>query len=190
MLEKILLLDRELLLRINGSHTPAWNTAMWYLSASWTWIPVYLLLLYAVRHTFSVKYAFYFMVFAAIAVGCADYVASGVLKPLVMRLRPCHDASLAEQIFLVRSYCGGQYGFASSHAANFFALATITSLTFRQYAVTLLAFVCAAAVAYSRLYLGVHYPTDVLAGGAIGAVFAAIAYGIFAWRIPRREHIR
>jgi len=103
-----------------------------------------------------------------LAVTLADQTTSSVLKPLFERLRPCHEL---EAVRLLVG-CGGKYGFPSSHAANFFAAATVFSLYFPRYKILYL--VIAFLVAYSRIYVGVHYPSDVIAGAIIGVMFAFI----------------
>ncbi len=162
--------DRALLLWINGLHTPFADVLMTFVSNKLVWIPLYALLLVVLIHKLGWKAA-------ALAVGVAvgvillsDQLASGLLKPLIQRPRPCHVSSLQQLLHLVDGKCGGKYGFASSHAANFFGLAMIiTGLLGRDARMLHVSlFIVAGTVALSRIYLGVHYPSDVFAGMIIG----------------------
>jgi undecaprenyl-diphosphatase len=108
-----------------------------------------------------------------LAVSLADQTTSSILKPLFERLRPCHEL---EGVRLLAG-CGGKYGFPSSHAANFFAAATLFSIFFPRYKIIYL--VIALLVAYSRIYVGVHYPSDVIVGSFVGIVEAFVLYKIY-----------
>ena len=205
--------DSELLLWINSHHTPFWDQVMWYASQSWTWIPLYLLMVFAIwKLTATLRpnspektsnnlhiYTFtnlphevivplagkeiILLVFIAVAcisaaAGLSDYVTSGILKKLICRPRPTHS-ELAGYLHLVNGYTGGKYGFPSSHAANTFAVATcflmiirnLTAVRLLYGTMTILMVLYVAVNCYSRMYLGVHYPLDILTGGAIGLLF-------------------
>src|SRR5262245_468889 len=123
MFETLKALDEKLLLAMNGSHTPALDWFFFWMSEKWIWIPLYAWLLLLYYRSFPGK-ILHVILAAALLIALSDQVASGVLKNLVHRLRPCHVPGLAEKIHLVNGYCGGTYGFVSSHAANSFALAT------------------------------------------------------------------
>jgi undecaprenyl-diphosphatase len=117
----------------------------------------------------------------------ADQTTSGILKPLIARPRPCHDPSLAPVIHLVHGKCGGSYGFASSHASNFFVFATYLSWHFkgRFRWVRIFLFGIASVVAFSRVYLGVHYPSDIVVGALIGLFSGSL--GIFMYKALMRR---
>jgi undecaprenyl-diphosphatase len=114
------------------------------------------------------KYGAVVSIVVILAVTLVDQTTSSILKPLFERLRPCHEL---EGVRLLVG-CGGKYGFPSSHAANFFAAATVFSVFFPKYKILYL--VIAFLVAYSRVYVGVHYPSDVIAGSLVGALGAFI----------------
>ena len=125
-----------------------------------------------------------------LAVALCDQVSSGLIKPLVGRLRPSHTPELAGLLHLVDGYRGGMYGFVSSHAGNAFGAVTYVALVLRRRRLTLVLTALALAVGYSRIYLGVHYPGDVLAGALLGVALGMLAYGValgLCWALPRLE---
>lgn len=175
--------DERLLLAINGAHAPWLDGIMITLSNRWVWIPMYLALagmIYWKRGGGELLLA---LLLAVPVILLADQVASGLLKPLVARPRPCHEAHLEAVLVNITGKCGGPFGFVSSHAANFFALCVyVGTLMWRESRWifwTLLA--VAVAVSYSRVYLGVHYPTDVLAGAVLGSVSGMLGSRAFRW---------
>ena len=121
------------------------------------------------------------IVVIALAVGAADFIASGILKDLVARPRPTRVPELEGVLHLVNGYRSGQYGFASSHAANTMACALLFSLIWRKKIATCGLMLWVAANCYSRMYLGVHYPTDILGGLIVGSLVAVVAY----WLLDR-----
>ena len=188
MLEELLHIDTELLLAINGCHAPWADTLMWIISAKATWIPLYLLLIgllvwrYRKPAMTSVKWlqrvpACVVMIVAiAAAVGLADFVASGILKEWVARPRPTRVPELEGVLHLVNGYKSGRYGFVSSHAANTMACALLFSLIWRNKVATIGLMIWVAANCYSRMYLGVHYPLDIIGGLIVGSLMALAAY--------------
>ena len=188
MLEKLLHIDTELLLAINGCHAPWADTLMWIISAKATWIPLYLLLIallvwrYRQPTTGRMKWlnklpaGVVMIVAIAAAVGLADFVASGILKEWVARPRPTRVPELEGVLHLVNGYKSGRYGFVSSHAANTMACALLFSLIWRNKVATIGLMIWVAANCYSRMYLGVHYPLDIIGGLIVGSLMALAAY--------------
>ncbi|MEL6593826.1 MAG: phosphatase PAP2 family protein [Bacteroidota bacterium] len=160
--------DQQLFLWLNGLHHPVLDPVMALISEKWVWIPLYAFLLYLIYQRLGWKGTLWTLLAVAVLITMSDQFASGFLKPTVERLRPCRTPELKDLVHLVDGHCGGKYGFASSHSANFFALATFMSafLAKRSWTITLLT--CAIITAYSRIYLGVHYPGDVIVGAMIG----------------------
>ena len=115
-----------------------------------------------------------------VAVGLADFTTSGIIKPLVCRLRPTHEPALEGMVHLVNGYTGGLYGFCSSHAANTMACGLLFSLLYKNKYATTGLMIWVALNCYSRMYLGVHYPGDILCGLLIGALLAALVYVVLA----------
>lgn len=189
MLEKLIHIDTEVLLAINGWHAPWADTLMWIISAKATWIPLYVLLIglliwryrqpvqTAVKWLQRVPACVVMIVVIALAVGAADFIASGILKDWVARPRPTRVPELEGVLHLVNGYKSGRYGFVSSHAANTMACALLFSLIWRNKIATCGLMLWVAANCYSRMYLGVHYPLDILGGLTVGAL---VAMGAFA----------
>ena len=186
-------MDTELLLAINGWHAPWADTLMWIVSAKATWIPLYLLLIgllvwryrkpapTAAKWLQRVPACVVMIVVIALAVGAADFIASGILKDLVARPRPTRVPELEGVLHLVNGYRSGQYGFVSSHAANTMACALLFSLIWRKKITTSLLMLWVAANCYSRMYLGVHYPLDILGGLMVGALTALLGFALLRW---------
>jgi undecaprenyl-diphosphatase len=175
-------LDRYLVLAINRAHKPALDALMIFASNRYAWIPAYALLIAVLIDVFR-RRAVVILPLVIAAVGLADSITSRLFKPFFARLRPCHDAKLASLLHLPDG-CGGQFGFLSSHAANSVALAVFLTLVLpkgRFHATKGLAFVWAALLSYSRMYLGAHYPSDVLGGAAVGALLGWGAAALFQW---------
>ena len=193
MLEQVLHIDTEILLAINGWHAPWADQLMWIISAKTTWIPLYLLLIgllvwrYRKPAMTNVKWlqkvpACVVMIVAiGLAVGAADFIASGILKDWVARPRPSRVPELEGMLHLVNGYKSGQYGFVSSHAANTMAVALLFSLIWRNKIANCGLMLWVAANCYSRMYLGVHYPTDILGGLIVGSLVAVVGY----WLLDR-----
>lgn len=188
MLEQLLHIDTEVLLAINGWHAPWADRLMWIVSAKTTWIPLYLLLVgllvwrYYKPAMTSVKWlqrvpaCVVMIVVIGLAVGAADFIASGILKDFVARPRPSRVPELEGVLHLVNGYKSGQFGFVSSHAANTMACGMLFSLIWRKKIATLGLMLWVAMNCYSRMYLGVHYPLDIIGGLLVGALVAAVAY--------------
>ena len=166
---------------------------MWIISAKATWIPLYLLLVgllvwrYRKPAMTNVKWlqrvpvCVVMITVIGLAVGAADFIASGILKDLVARPRPTRVPELEGVLHLVRGYRSGQYGFVSSHAANTMAVALLFSLIWRNKIATVGLMLWVAANCYSRMYLGVHYPLDILGGLMVGALVALLAFALLRW---------
>ncbi|NIJ54273.1 phosphatase PAP2 family protein [Dyadobacter arcticus] len=172
--------DQELFLWLNGHHVPWMDTLMYWITFKYTWVPMYLILVF-----FSMKpgarRGLGTILIVLISVVIADKITSGLMKPYFIRFRPCHEPTLQGMVHQVTG-CGGLYGFASSHASTSFALATTWFALLRPNVKYIgLLFVWACIYSYSRVYVGVHYPADIVIGALIGL--------LVGWLIIQLYHI-
>lgn len=173
MLNQVIEWDQQALVFLNTCFSAAWaDQAMITISGTFIWIPFYALLLYFLIKKF--KYNTVWIVgCVALTIVLCDQLASGVAKPLTERLRPCHEPFIRVLLRMVTD-CGGEYGFFSSHASNTFGLACFIWLIFEKIKPWGWLFAWATIVSYSRIYLGKHYPLDILAGALCGIIVACI----------------
>ncbi len=183
MLEFLLALDRYLLLKINSWHNPWWDTVMFFLTDGRAWLPLFLLL--TGWMAYKLKWQTLVVLFyVGLVILLADRLSAGLLKPWVGRLRPTHEPGLEDLLHIVNGYRGGLYSFVSSHAANAFGIATFLWLVLRHHIKWVwVMFVWAAVFSYTRIYLGVHYPSDIVAGALSGMIIAWLVYRLA--RLPR-----
>ena len=182
MLEHI---DKQLFLFVNSAHSPFWDPIMYFLSRLVVWIPLYLVLL--IYLGFKYKRRFLILIlFIAAAITLSDQI-SLVLKNITLRLRPCHDPSLEGLVHLVKGECGGMYSFVSSHAANTFNVALLSLLLIRKTWYSVFILLWSSSISYSRIYLGVHFPGDVLAGAILGALIGWMMYIMFDLIVTRKN---
>ncbi len=175
--------DQELLLFLNRLGDSAFDPFWLLMTSKWFWIPFYVILLYLLYKSFPLKKLIFVIILIAIGITISDQLA-GIFKYGVGRLRPCHNDLLMAKMRLVT--CGGQFGFYSSHSSNsFFLVSFLSILIGEKYRILpyILLF-WALLVSYSRIYLGVHFPLDVVYGAAVGfflgSVFANLAKKIIA----------
>jgi undecaprenyl-diphosphatase len=163
--------DTEIFLSINGCHSDFWDFVMWWASDKFIWIPVYLLFLYLLWKDYR-KMIWLVLVFAALLIFLSDQISVHLFKDVFERLRPSHEPDLAGMVHLVNDKRGGRYGFYSSHASNIFAIAVFVVSLYKRHCPSLYLFIFlwAGMIAYSRIYLGVHYPGDVIVGAIAGGI--------------------
>lgn len=171
--------DQELLLKLNGSDSLFWDGFMWVATSTYIWIPVGVALLYVIFKNNKLKESFLILCLLALTITLADQIASGFCKPFFARFRPTQDPELMYLIDIVNGYRGGRFGFISSHAANTFAVAFFVSLLIRSKSLSVMLMIWAALNAYSRIYLGVHYPGDILFGTLVGVIVGILMYVVY-----------
>lgn len=174
-------IDSRLFLFLNGLHTGWLDTVMVAITEMWPWIPIYILLLFLVFKQYG-KRGWWILLAVAVVILCSDQLSAHVCKPLFHRLRPCFNPELEGLVHLPKGLPGGKYGFVSSHAANTFAIATFLTAALRKgyRSVGWWIFAWAILSSYSRIYIGVHYPGDVVGGAALG-----ILVGFIIWRLMK-----
>lgn len=178
-MEALSTIDSDLFLFLNGLHADWMDGVMVLITQMWVWLPLYLLLIYWTVKQYG-KRCWWIFLAVALVVLCSDQLSAHVCKPLFQRLRPCYNADLQGLIHLPKGIAGGQYGFVSSHAANTFAIAAFLTAALRKkykwmgIALYLWAFISS----YSRIYIGYHYPGDILCGAVLG-----ILVGLTLWKV-------
>ena len=179
----LLSFDQSLFLLINGWHSPFFDQVMFFISGKLSWLPLYAVLLYLIFHSYGKK-GWLILLLVAVTISLSDLGSVELFKNIFQRLRPSHEPALAGMVHIVNGYMGGQYGFVSSHAANNFALVFfLIQFLGRKYKwLVPVLFVWVFLIIYSRIYLGVHYPLDVICGGIYGALV-----GYFVAKIGKKK---
>ena len=184
MLDYLNDIDTDALLAVNGWHDLFQDALWWMVSAKWSSVLFALALVWCLLHQ-NRRHALLASAMLMLTFVFADQLSSGLIKHLVDRLRPTHEPALESMVRVLNGYRGGMYGFVSSHAANSVAAATLIALMMRHRAVTVSLFAWASMQCYSRVYLGVHYPGDILGGIVIGLLVGWLMWSLMRW-IQRR----
>ncbi|MCQ0111331.1 undecaprenyl-diphosphatase [Zhouia amylolytica] len=180
MLDKLVHLDQQLFLYLNNLGSPEWDGFWLFMTNKFSSIPLYVALLGFSIWRFRWKKTLLILIGVALMIAATDQLAN-LFKYGVERLRPCHDEDINAYMRLVKASCGGKFGYFSAHAANSFAVATFFSLLFKDIMKWLPPFllIWAIIVAYSRIYIGVHYPLDVITGISIGLLMGWIFQSLY-----------
>ena len=179
MVEKILVYERDLFFMLNGSDSPFLDRFMWLYSGKAVWLPLAFFILVVLLYKKKWRESILILLAIVLGITLCDQFASHVCKPIFTRFRPTHHPDFMDQVKTVFDYRGGRYGFISSHAANAFGFATFMSLLFRYRLFTWTIFLWAALTAYTRIYLGVHFISDIVPGAIAGVFFGWLVYWLY-----------
>ncbi len=185
MLESLKNIDQQLFLTLNGWHNQFFDSFFWIISNKFVWIPLYLFIAFLIIRKYK-KQSWIVILATILVIVFTDQISVHCFKNVFMRYRPSHNLDLADMVHIVNNYRGGLYGFISSHAANTFGLATFTALALKNRTYTYLILLWAIIVSYSRIYLGVHYPADIIGGATIGIILAFIVFLLFKKFVLRK----
>lgn len=186
-MEEIILEDKQAMIFLNNLGSSTFDPFWILVSEKWFWIPLYVIFLYFLYKNFNKKSLFYILLFVALGITASDQI-SNIFKFGFERLRPCHDPSLEGLLREVK--CGGKFGFYSAHSSNSFFVATYLTMLLGKKIKQLpyFLFVWAAIVAYSRVYLGMHFPGDIIIGAIMG-ILLALFFGILAKKVIRKSEV-
>jgi len=184
-MESIQQIDQSLLLFLNSFHNSFWDKAITIFTSKEIWVPFYLLIVYVIIKTYK-KNSIYILVLIGLSIALSDQF-SGLIKDSVQRLRPTHDPVLGDLVHNIYNR-GGTFGFFSSHASNSFTIAVIAARLFKNHLFSILIFSWAILVSYTRIYLGLHYPGDVLTGWIWGIVTGLAFYQLMV--IVQRKYFK
>ena len=195
MLEKELLFERNLFFFLNGSDSQLLDNFFYIYTNQWTWVIFYLCFLWVFIYKKNWKEILLILTVILLLVLFTDKISSGIFKPLFQRFRPTHHPDFMDQVKILFGYRGGPYGFVSSHAANSFGFATFCALIFRNKFFSFTIFLFAFLNAYSRIYIGVHFISDVVVGALIGMALGYIMYLIYNdlrrnWFLLEKERLK
>ncbi|MBV2224397.1 MAG: phosphatase PAP2 family protein [Cloacibacterium sp.] len=186
-MEEIILEDKQAMIFLNNLGSSTFDPFWILVSEKWFWIPLYVIFLYFLYKNFNKKSLFYILLFVALGITASDQIAN-IFKFGFERLRPCHDPSLEGLLREVK--CGGKFGFYSAHSSNSFFVATYLTILLGKKIKQLpyFLFVWAAIVAYSRVYLGMHFPGDIIIGAIMG-ILLALFFGTLAKKVIKKSEI-
>ena len=180
-------IDTDLFLYLNGLHANWLDKVMIAVTQMWVWAPLYLLLIYWTVKQYG-KRCWWVFLAVGVVVLCSDQLSAHVCKPFFQRLRPCYNPDLQDLIYLPKGMAGGRFGFVSSHAANTFAVAAFLTPVLRNYRpwLGIVLYLWAFISSYSRIYLGFHYPGDILCGAILGILIGLILWRVFQLVVVRK----
>lgn len=180
ILQSLIDWDTAMLLWLNGWHCDYFDNLIEMMTWKFTWIPFYVALAVFVYKHSTPKAALSFILFAVLLLAMNDQICSSLIRPMVGRLRPSNlDNPVSAMVHIVDGYRGGRFGFPSAHATNSWGLAFFVIYLFKHKILSMTMVIWALLVSYTRIYLGVHYVGDILAGLLLGLLNATIVYYLF-----------
>lgn len=185
MIDYLIEADQALMLALNDMHTAYLDSFMMLFTGRWVWVPMYAAIFGALLWRYGWRRGILLSLAVGLAVAIADQSCATLLRPMAERLRPANlDNPLSQMVHIVDGYRGGQYGFPSCHAANTFALAAAVAVLLRRRGIVAFIYAWALVTCYSRIYLGVHYPGDILVGAIVGTAASLLCV------LPTRHYTR
>lgn len=181
-------IDKYLLLSLNGSDSLFWDGVMKVYTSMAVWIPLALMLLYVLVKNNNIKDFLLLLLFIALIITITDTISSTICKPYFERWRPTRDPVLMYIVDVVGGVRGKDYGFTSSHASNSFGIAVFVLMLIKNRALSVSLILWASINAYTRIYLGVHYPGDILAGTLIGVLTGLGMYRLYIFTKKKMQH--
>jgi len=185
-MEQLIHFDEQLFLYLNGLGTPMFDGFWLFITGKWNALPLYVFLLVLLFKKLGAKQAVITVLIIALLIACTDQLAN-VFKHGFERFRPCHNDHLINVMRLVKDGCGGRYSYFSAHAASSMALAVFLGKVLQphvKYIATFLV-IWALLVGYSRIYIGVHFPADVVTGFFFGSLLALLFYKLQQYLIKK-----
>ena len=179
MLENLLAYERDIFLSLNGCHTPFFDNFFWLYSGKIIWLPLAIVILICLINKRNWRETVLVLLSIFLVILLCDQFASHICKPLFTRFRPTHHPDFMDKVKIVYNYRGGMYGFISSHAANAFGFATFMYLLLRNKWLSFSLFLWAVVNSYSRIYLGVHFISDIVPGALSGILWGFLVYYLF-----------
>jgi len=171
-------IDRHLFLLINGLHSPIIDKLMLYVSGISLWIPLFLWILFALYKAYPGKQLLWVLLAIVASITITDRLSVEAFKEVFLRYRPCYNTEIQSMVHLVKDSCGGKFSFISSHASNFSGIAMLIFmlLKFEYKNIGWFLALWVLLISYSRIYIGVHYPADVIGGIIFGSVVGWLIY--------------
>lgn len=183
MLDWLIEIDKKLFLSLNSLHNSTWDEIMGWMTAKQSWYPLYGIIIGFIFIKFK-KERWLIFISITILITITELVASGFFKPYIGRLRPCHDPTIKALVHTINGACGSMYGYFSAHASNTFGLAGFIFFMLKndkKYIwITYFLLLWATIISYSRIYVGVHYPLDIMSGGIFGFITSFFIFKLYS----------